>query len=102
MNLDVLYRKLIASARANPPSETVPYGFEKRILARVAGQPAVDRMGLWAAALWRAVAPCTAVMVALCIWALLAPNRDSTSVDLQLEFESTLLASVPMEADSPW
>ena len=102
MNLDVLHRKLITAARANPPSEEVPYGFEKRILARVADQPVIDRVGLWAHALWRAVAPCTAVMVALCAWALLAPSSDSPSVDLQLEFESTLLASVPMEAESPW
>ncbi len=31
MNVDELRRKLIAAARANPPSDHVPYAFEKRI-----------------------------------------------------------------------
>ena len=39
MNLAELERKLIAAARANPPSDRVPYAFEKRIMARLAARP---------------------------------------------------------------
>ena len=56
MNLTQLERKLIAVARANPPSERVPYAFEKRILARLPAQPMLDRWELWGRALWRAAA----------------------------------------------
>ncbi len=45
MNLAELERKLIAAARANSPSERVPYAFEKRILALIASRPALDHLG---------------------------------------------------------
>ena len=48
MNLAELERKLIAAARANPPSDRVPYAFEKRIMARLAARPVVDGWALWA------------------------------------------------------
>ena len=57
MNLAELERKLIAAARANPPSDRVPYAFEKRIMARLAARPVADGWALWARALWRAAAP---------------------------------------------
>ena len=53
MNLAELERKLIAAARANPPSDRVPYAFEKRIMARLAAWPVADSWALWARALWR-------------------------------------------------
>ena len=65
MNLAELERKLIAAARANPPSDRVPYAFEKRILARLAARPTLDRWELWGRALWRAAAPCIAIMLLL-------------------------------------
>src|ERR1035441_10170892 len=58
MNVTQLERKLIAAARANPPSDRVPYAFEKRIMAHLAAQPVVDDWALWARALLRAAAPC--------------------------------------------
>ena len=55
MNLSELQQKLIAAARSNPPSDAVPYAFEKRLLARLAGRPVVDNWALWSRALWRAL-----------------------------------------------
>lgn len=62
MKLEQLRQKLLATARANPPGDRVPYAFEKRIIALLKSQPAPDSWALWAHALWRAALPCIAVM----------------------------------------
>ncbi len=72
MNLAELERKLIAAARANPPSDRVPYAFEKRILARLPARPLADGWELWGRALWRAAAPCVAIMLLLGAWSFFA------------------------------
>ncbi len=104
MNLAELERKLIAAARANPPSERVPYAFEKRILARLAARPAVDGWALWGRCLWRAAAPCVAIMLLLSVWSLFAPSSRSTGADLSQQIEKTLLAAVDQDqpTDSAW
>ncbi len=105
MNLAELERKLIGAARANPPSDRVPYAFEKRILARLAECPAVDVWALWGRALWRAAAPCAAIMVALAAWSFFYPaHRSSPANDLSQALEQTLLAAAEQEQslDSTW
>ena len=104
MNLAELERKLIATARANPPSERVPYAFEKRIMARLAARPVVDGWALWARALWRAVAPCVAIMLLLGAWSFVASQGSPPANDLSQELEKTLLAAVDQDqpADSAW
>ena len=104
MNLADLERKLIAAARAHPPSDRVPYAFEKRILARLAARPLADGWELWGRALWRAAAPCVAIMLLLSAWSFLAPTSATSANDLAQDFENTLLAAVDQEppADSAW
>ena len=104
MNLAQLERKLIAAARANPPSDGVPYAFEKRIMARLAVRPVVDDWSLWARALWRAAAPCVAIMLLLGAWSLFVPHTSNSPTDLSQELEKTLLAAVDQDqsADSTW
>ena len=104
MNLAELERKLIAAARANPPSERVPYAFEKRIMARLAARPVADDWALWARALWRAAAPCVAIMLLLGAWSLLDPQGSTPASDLSQELENTLLAAVDQDqtTDSTW
>jgi len=97
MNLDELQRKLIAAARAHPPSDRVPYAFEQRILARVRGLPGHDAWTLWARSLWRAATPCVALMVLLLAWVLLAPASHPTNGDLSQELENTVLAAAEQE-----
>ncbi len=94
MNLGSLEQKLIAVARANPPSEKVPYAFEKRIMARLAGRPVADRWALWARGLWAAAAPCVAIMLALGAWSFFAPKSPPPTTDLSQQLENTLLAAV--------
>jgi hypothetical protein len=93
MNTGELHRKLIAAARACPPSDRVPWGFEKRIMARLAAAP-VNPLALWAKAMWRGAACCVGVLVIVSAWAAVTPRHRTASVDLTQDFESTLLAAV--------
>ena len=97
MNLADLERKLMAAARANPPSDRVPYAFEKRIMARLAARPVVDDWALWARALWRAAAPCAAITLLLGAWSFFAPPSNAPANDLSQQLEQTLLAAVDQE-----
>jgi len=97
MNLAELERKLIAAARGNPPSDQVPYVFEKRIMARLVARPVADGWELWARALWRAAALCVAIMVLLGACSLLAPPGSTPANDLSQDLEKTLLAAVDQD-----
>lgn len=96
MNLDALQKKLLAAAKANPPSDRVPLAFEQRVLAHLRAAKPIDFSALWARALWRAVIPCVAVAVVL-IGISLVPTAQTPEVagdvDLSQAFEQTLLAA---------
>ena len=95
MNLVELQKKLIAAARANVPSDQVPYAFEKRITALLASRVAAENLNLWVRGLWRAAVSCVAITLLLGAWAVLNPTVTTpTSDDLSQNFENTLLASV--------
>jgi hypothetical protein len=103
MNLDSLRDKLLTAARANPPSDQVPYAFEKRILARLKESPAFDVSALWARALWRAAAPCVALTLLLGVWSFLGAgnNAATDSEEFSQHFEQTMLAAVD-ETEEVW
>lgn len=101
MNLDHLQKKLLAAAKANPPTDRVPLAFEKRVLAHLNAKPVMDVATLWSRALWRATVPCLALTLVLAGLALY-PTGNSSSItaptiaateDLTTAFEQTLLAS---------
>jgi hypothetical protein len=94
MQLNQLHQKLMATARANPPSDRVPYAFAKRIIARLPGRTAPDPWALWANALWRAAALCVVIMLVSTAWTFLAPNSIAPANDLSQDFENTLVAAV--------
>ena len=102
MNLDELHNKLIAIARTNPPSENVPYSFEKRIMARLAAMPIVDELGFWATGLWRAVAPCVAITMLLGAWSVFFGSTKAPASDLSQEIDNTVMAAVDQEPSSDW
>jgi len=96
MNLEQLQTKLVAAARSHPPDDHVPYAFEKRILARLAAQPATDVAALWARALWRAAVPCVAVTVLLAILSFTLAASETASAggdNISQQFEQALLVS---------
>ena len=102
MKLVELEKKLIAVARANPPSERVPLNFEKRIMALIAGRPVHDLWAAWARGLWYAAAPCVAIMILFSAWAFVASSKtnQSPTVDLAQQLDNTLLAAVDQSNDS--
>ena len=91
-----LAKKLLAAARAQAPSEAVPYAFEQRIMARLRGRSVEDAQTYWARSLWRAAVSCMALVVMLGAFAWLTPAPDTTE-PLAQAFESTVLA--PVDAD---
>ena len=99
MNLDQLKRKLIVAARAAPPSDHVPFAFEKRIMAHLQKYPVSDGWAMWGQALWRATAPCVAVMLLLGVWTFYS-TRSSASTDLSQALEKTMLAAVDQNGET--
>jgi anti-sigma-K factor RskA len=97
MDLSELYRKLIAAARSEAPDARVPYAFEKRIMARLAGQIAADSSALWSRALWRAAMCCVAFMMMLGFGFHFLPP--SSPDNLSQDVEQTLFAAVDSSAD---
>jgi len=94
MNLVELQKRLIVAARKNVPSDRVPYAFEKRVTALLAGRVAPQRLDAWVHGLWRAALSCVAVAVVCVAVAMLVPAPVSNAADLSQDLDSTLLASV--------
>lgn len=92
-------RKLLAAAKANPPSAAVPYAFEQRIMAHICQMPVPDAWADWAGALWRAAAPCMAVAIFLGVWTAVVP-RETAATDLSQDLEQTVLAAIAQDNES--
>ncbi len=97
MNLSELHKKLIAAARATPADEHVPYAFEKRIMACIAGKTPLNAWDLWGRALSRSAVICVVFMMALVIGSHFLPASNPDS--LSQEVETTLFAAVDNTAD---
>jgi hypothetical protein len=94
MDHEKLRTKLIAAARLDAPAETVPYAFEKRIMARIAAKPVEDVLNQWGAALWKGAAACAAITVVsifLSVWNF--SDNDQT-------FETVVLAGADQLTES--
>jgi hypothetical protein len=104
MNEDKLERRLINAARANPPSDAVPYAFEQRVFARItlASTPGVDMWSAWSRALWRAAAPCVAIAVILGVWTAVSSDNNAAATDFSQALENTLFVSVTQDSNSTW
>jgi len=102
MNLSVLQTKLIEAARKEPPQDHVPYAFEKRILARLAGLSPLNSWALWGRPLWRAALSCVAITLLCGIWsAASAPKRDNSDSFAQA-FERAVFASSDQHLEDVW
>ncbi len=92
MDLNRLSSALLTAARADVPSDRVPYAFEKRVMARLPGRPSLDHLALWSRGLWRAAFACLAVMMLFGAWSAVAPTPKAAPPDLSQQFENTVLA----------
>lgn len=102
MNTDKLERKLLAAARANPPSDAVPLAFEKRITARLGSVPAFDAWADWSHALWKAAAPCVAVAIVLGVWTAFRPETGASATEFSDELDNALLVAVTQDSNNTW
>jgi anti-sigma factor RsiW len=102
MNLNLLQHKLFQAARAARPDDRVPYAFEQRVMASLRGQRGLDSLTLWTRALWRAAAPCAALMVLLVSWSVVTPESVGQETDLGQQLEAAMFASLPAETDINW
>lgn len=92
MNPELLLQKLLAAGRAAAPSEHVPYAFEKGVMARIGGR-VPDFWTAWGSVLWRAVAPCAAIMLAVGLGSLTLAASDPAE-DLGERLDTVLLAGL--------
>jgi len=99
MKISELQKKLLAAARANPPSDRVPYAFEKRIMAHLTAPLPLDSWTLWSRALWRAAAPCVAIMLLLGVCTLALPPAPEVTEDLDHALESAVVNAPDHLAD---
>lgn len=101
MNIVDLEKKLLAAARSAPPSDEVPYAFEKRIMARIATESLIDVWALWGRVLWRVAAPCVVITLALAAWTFLsASSNANNNENLASALENSVMAPLARLEDS--
>jgi hypothetical protein len=100
MDLEKMQSKLLTVARADQPGDEVPYAFSGRVMARLKAVYIPDAPSLWAAALWRAAAPCVGVMLLFVAWSVFfrVPAGAATA-DIAQDLDNTVLAAI--DADQP-
>jgi hypothetical protein len=101
MNVVELEKKLMAVARANPPSDRVPHAFSRRMMTLISTRPVNDLWAAWAKGLWYAAAPCVAIMLLFSTWAFVQSHKQAPSIDLAQQLNSTLLAAVDQNNSEP-
>jgi hypothetical protein len=101
MNLNAIQAKLLEAARNHPPSDQVPYAFEKRIMAQLAAaaRPA-DPVAFWTRMLWRAAVSSVAIMLVASAWIAFAAPSSSSSLSDDLQ-TTTVYAGLNEINDSP-
>jgi anti-sigma-K factor RskA len=100
MNLDQLQKKLVSVARQNPPSDQVPYAFEKRIMAHLKSATA-DVWAIWGRGLWRAALACVVAVAALGIWSA-QPTTKTDPDNMAEDFETAVFASFDQHVEDSW
>ncbi|HEY3913762.1 MAG TPA: hypothetical protein VGN61_04675 [Verrucomicrobiae bacterium] len=102
MNQNELHAKLIAAARNNPPSDHVPYAFEKRIMNRLAAVPTPNVWALWSAPLWRAALSCIVITVLCGLWSFSAHRSADNTDNFSQDFEAAVVAPVSQHLEDAW
>jgi hypothetical protein len=98
MNQPELHKKLIAAARSVPSDDRVPFAFEKRIMARLAGKAPQDILSLWGSALSRAAICCVVFVLLLSAGSYFLPAGHGDSIPQDLE--QTIFAAVDNNGDT--
>ena len=103
MNPDELFKRLIEEARKARPSESVPYAFEKRIMALLPPRAQTDPWAFWSVNLWRSALSCAFVCVVVSVWPYpLQTSSDSAADAASLAFEKEVFASMNQHVADAW
>jgi hypothetical protein len=102
MNDDELRARLIAAARRHPPSDRVPYAFEKRIMRHISSTAPPTLWALWAGPLWRAALSCIAITLLCGVWSLASHRRADEGAGFSQEFEAAVFAPVNQHVEDAW
>jgi hypothetical protein len=97
MNLDALQTKLIAAAKQNPPSENVPYMFEKRVMANLRGHSPLNIWASLAQPMWRAALSCVAITLLCGAWSF--SHIATSDTDLGQDLDTAVYASLDQHAE---
>jgi len=100
VNLGELQKKLMAAARSNPPSDAVPYAFERRIMARLMTSRPADIWTLWSRYLGRAAVACVILTLLSGAWSVWASYQECSAAEFSEQFEIAVL--VTDQADETW
>jgi hypothetical protein len=101
VNLGELNKKLIAAARLSPPSEAVPYAFEKRIMARLGAGCPTDIWTLWSRALGRAAIACVFVTFLAGAWSVWSHFEQRSAAEFSEQFERAVFVMAD-QTDETW
>ncbi len=101
MKVTELEKKLLAIARADSPSDHVPYAFEQRVMARLRSIQPLDTLSLWTKALWRGAMACVLLTLISGGWALWSGQQPARADDFAQAFESAVYAS-SQQVDYSW
>ena len=102
MNASDLQTKLIEAARQEPRQDQVPYAFEKRIMARLAGLSPLNDWALWGRPLWRAALSCVAITILCGIWSMSSAPKNDNSDSFSQAFERAVFASADQHLEDIW
>ena len=93
--------QFINLARRLPEDASVPYAFEKRVLARIRALPSLqaDLSTAWARLLWKAAAVCLAITFATGALATFVEEPAPPEI-LPPELEQTVLAPIVLEQEA--
>ena len=94
MNVSEFKQKLIKAARQCRVDDSVPFGFETRVMARIREVQPTTALEQWSHALWRAVGPCLGITLVLFAWAVFLGKPAASEQDLSQALETTVLAEM--------
>jgi hypothetical protein len=101
MKIEELEKKFRMAARAIPPSDQVPYAFEKRIMSRLVKDCATDFWSVWGQLLWKAATPFLAIMLFMSLWSAFELENKRDSETLAIDLERVVMSPVA-QAEESW
>lgn len=93
--------RLFSAARRLRPSEHVPYGFEKRIMARLLSEPRVDPWLVLTRVLWKGAGAAVAVMACSSLWLIADLSLGSPQATLAEDLDSAVYAGLT-DSEGGW